>query len=94
MAKVISINHSKHQDEQETKVVFRKFKNGEIIALFPELKEAGGMIMSYMHIGQHGPASTAIVNDTKLATAQEFGPLFMELEAIGYRLAVRKRITL
>lgn len=82
------------KDKDTTKVVFRKFKDGEIIALFPEMKEHGGMIMSYMHVGQHGPASTAIVNDTKLATAQEFGPLFMELEAIGYRLAVRKRITL
>lgn len=94
MANVISINHSERQDVQETKVVFRKFKNGEVIALFPELKERGGNILSYMHVGQHGAASTAIVNDTKLATAQEFGPLFMELERIGYRLAVRKRITL
>ena len=82
------------KDKDTTKVVFRKFKDGTIIALFPELKENGGNILSYMHVGQHGTASTAIVNHTKLATPWEFGPLFMELEAIGYRLAVRKRITL
>ena len=94
MVNVISTNHSEQQDVQETKVVFRKFKNGEVIALFPELKEHGGNILSYMHVGQHGAASTAIVNDTTPATAQEFGPLFIELERIGYRLAVRKRIIL
>lgn len=83
--------NNKRQDV--TKVVFRKFKDGEIIALFPDLKEHGGDVMSYMHIGQHGAASPLIINDTKPATPQEFSPLFMELEAIGYRLAVRQRMT-
>lgn len=83
---------NKHNSET-TKVVFRKFKNGEIIALFPEIDEVGGTIMSYMHVGQHGYASRLIVADTKLATAQEFGPLFTELESIGYRLDVKHRLT-
>jgi hypothetical protein len=82
------------KDKDTTKVVFRKFKDDEIIALFPEIDEVGGTIMSYMHVGQHGYASRLIVADTKLATPEEYGPLFMELEVIGYRLAVRKRITL
>jgi len=77
----------------KTKVIFRKFKNGEIIALFPELKEGRGLILSYMHIGQHGGASPEIVRDTKPATREQFAPLYNELTAIGYRLEVRKRMT-
>lgn len=77
----------------KTKVIFRKFKNGEIIALFPELKEGRGLILSYMHIGQHGDASPEIVTDTKPATPEEFAPLYNELTGIGYRLEVRKRLT-
>lgn len=77
----------------KTKVIFRKFKNGEIIALFPELKEGRGLILSYMHIGQHGDASPKIVMDTKPATPEEFAPLYNELTGIGYRLEVRKRLT-
>lgn len=77
----------------KTKVIFRKFKNGEIIALFPELKEGRGLILSYMHIGQHGDASPEIVRDTKPATREQFTPLYNELTDIGYRLEVRKRLT-
>ena len=39
------------QDKEKTKVVFRKFKDGEIIALFPEIEAAAGdksACMSYM----------------------------------------------
>ena len=44
------------------KVIFRKFKDGEIIALFPGLKwNNAGDICSYMHIGQHGGASPLLV---------------------------------
>lgn len=77
----------------KTKVIFRKFKNGEIIALFPELKEGRGLILSYMHIGQHGAASPEIVRDTKPATSEQFAPLYNELTGIGYLLDVRKRLT-
>lgn len=75
-----------------TKVVFRKFKDGQIIALFPELKERGGMVDSYMHIGQHGSADPFIVHDTKPATADEYRPLADELTAIGYRLDIRRNM--
>ena len=48
------------QDQHKTKVIFRKLKDGDIIALFPELP--GDMnpyhtCESYMHVGQHGAAS-------------------------------------
>ena len=78
--------------EPATKAVFRKFKNGQIVALFPELKERGGMVESYMHIGQHGSADPLIVHDTKPATANERRPLAAELAAIGYRLDIRRNM--
>lgn len=77
-----------------TKVVFRKFKDGQVIALFPqEPWDYKGNIVSYMHIGQHGGASRSIVQDTKLATKEEYAPLLKELKKIGYNdLKVMKKI--
>jgi hypothetical protein len=77
-----------------TKVIFRKFRNGEVIALFPDEKERGGKVGSYMHIGQHGMADRGIVGMTKLATPTEYAPLLSELRSIGYDdLVIRKRMT-
>ena len=78
-----------------TKVIFRKFGNGEVIALFPDEQERGGYICSYMHIGQHGMADRGIVNKTKLATPTEYAPLLSELKSIGYdNLVIRKRMAI
>lgn len=77
------------------KVVFRKFKDGEIIALFPNLKfDNAGNICSYMHIGQHGGASPLLVNNTKLATPEEYKPIYNELlQYWGNSMKICKRIT-
>ena len=82
------------QDTYKTKVVFRKFPDGEIIALFPELHNymESWLIESYIHIGQHGAASYHVVSETKLATPNEYADLKDELESIGYNLDVRKKI--
>lgn len=53
-----------YTDEQQTdmetpiKVVFRRFKEGGVIALFPYIpwNESENTITSYMHAGQHGAA--------------------------------------
>lgn len=79
---------------EKTKVIFRKFKEGDIIALFPE-EEADpnhAHCSSYMHVGQHGAAGYRLVRDTKLATPEEYADLKAELESIGYDLDIRKRI--
>lgn len=80
----------------KTKVIFRKCCNGEIIALFPQL--AGSFnpseCMSYMFCGQHGIASVFIVQDTKLATPDEYATLQDELErVIGYDLHIVNKFT-
>ena len=69
------------------RVVFRKYPNGDIIALFPDIpwNRHGNSITSYMHVGQHGGAhGNAVMSSTVPATAEEFTPLLRELEEIGY----------
>lgn len=80
------------KNKEQTKVVFRKFKDGKIIALFPEIV-SGCYIMSYMHIGQHGDASPMVVSDTRPATKAEYLHLFRELSGLGYNLRVMQRVT-
>jgi hypothetical protein len=47
------------QDTEKTTVIFRKFRQGDIIALFPMINADNkpGHFQSYQHIGQHGAAS-------------------------------------
>lgn len=79
-----------------TPVVFRTFRSGgEVIALFPY--EPGtmdpGTMMSYQHIGQHGPADMGLTAvHTRPSTPDEIRPLKNELERIGYKLKILKRI--
>ena len=43
---------------KKVNVVFRKFEDGEVIAIFPNIypvaKDSKAEVMSYMHVGQHG----------------------------------------
>jgi predicted NAD/FAD-binding protein len=80
---------------KKIKVVFRVFRGGEVIALFPQLlgDRNHWTCESYMHHGQHGSADVALTHVTKLATPEQCAPLERELESIGYVLDVRKRIT-
>lgn len=81
-------------------VVFRKFPDGGVIALFPlermrpwapefdasEFFRTGrqGYIESYMHVGQHGEACYELVRELPGATIKEYAPLLQELKSIGY----------
>lgn len=77
------------------KVVFRKFNDGQVIALFPELPcDNRGNITSYMHIGQHAPASRFIVQSTKPANPEEYADLHAELLRIGYDIEIRKKLNI
>ena len=77
------------------KVIYRKFKEGDIIALFPQIadKVNGWSCVSYMHTGQHSGANPDIVYSTKLATPEEYAELHAELEKIGYNPKPAKRFT-
>ena len=76
-------------------VLFRRFRDGDVIALFPCLPAdclTAWPCQSYMHVGQHGAADPRIVHDTRPARPREYASLRAELEQIGYRLAVRRRL--
>jgi len=81
--------------KDETLVIFRKYKdNGEILALFPEIKDSFtyGGITCYERIGQHGAADyNYCIDITTPASEIEYAPLRAELESIGYNLIVRKK---
>lgn len=82
--------------EPVIKVIFRKFPDGDVIALFPGLPGTANAntCSSYMHVGQHGAADTGLVRDTKPAARAEYAPLLKELRAIGYdNLRIAKRFT-
>lgn len=77
----------------KTKVVFRKFKDGEVIAVFPQISYNYVYYMSYTHIGQHDGCVRHISSFTTPATEEEYKPLLKELQDIGYTaLQVLKRI--
>lgn len=72
------------------RVIFRKFKDGDVIAWLPDVPATPGRCMSYMHIGQHGegeyPAATVP------ASPAEYAALLKELRRIGYKLRVVTRV--
>lgn len=81
--------------EPATRMVFRKFPEGDVIALMPEIPAGlcGDTCQSYMHLGQHSGASySGVVGITKPATPEEYGILKSELEEhYGYNIKVVSR---
>jgi hypothetical protein len=66
------------------KVVFRKYPEGDVIALFCNSANdcRPGNVMCYQHVGQHGEASRQLGRNLKLATPAEYAPLLRELQQI------------
>lgn len=78
--------------DEETLTIFRKFPDGEIIAIFPEMREGNYMCGSYLHVGQHGAGHYHImIHRTEKASPQEYADLKEELESIGYNLKIRQK---
>ncbi len=78
------------------KVIYRKYRDGEVIALFPQIAADvhGYMCQSYLHVGQHGAAVPSIVcKQTKLATPSEYATLHAELEQRGYNPKPAKKFS-
>jgi len=79
----------------KTPVIFRKYKDGEVVAIFPTIPGTQSYdCMCYHHIGQHGVTDQTIINVTKPCTPDEYKDLLEELVSIGYDdLIVRKKFT-
>jgi hypothetical protein len=83
-------------EPETTVVIFRKWSNGDILALFPEIPadNIGYECSAYEHIGQHGAANYGFcIQSTKPASISEAKELKQELEQIGYCLKVCERAT-
>ena len=82
---------------REVKVIFRKWSDGTITALFPEIPSdfSGWSCVSYEHMGQHGAANCSrVMSVTREASPEEYKALLRELGQIGYaRLRIVKRMT-
>lgn len=84
-----------HPGEEPQPVLFRRHRDGGVIALFPYLPAeclSPAACLSYMRPGRFGAADPAIVADTRPARPHEYATLKAELERIGYRLAVHHRM--
>lgn len=70
----------------EIPVIFRKYPDGEILALFPTLPGGRfGECMSYLYVGQHGAADYGhVVRTTRPARREDHADLQAELVQIGY----------
>ena len=82
--------------EEKTIVIFRKYPEGDILAIFPEIpSDAWGYECTvYQHLGQHGGGDCrGMMLATKPAKPSEYKALKKELEQIGYVLEVRERMT-
>jgi len=69
-----------------TKVIFKKFPEGDVIALFPDLPGTNNPYkdcLSYCRIGQHSSASLDL-SGLKPAKESEYKDLYNELVSIGY----------
>lgn len=75
------------------RVVF-KIWEGEVIALLPDATVNPGMVMSYMHIGQHGEADAEFMDSLPMAKYEQYVDLLEELKSIGYKLHVMDSVPL
>jgi hypothetical protein len=60
----------------------------------PDIDEGNGCFSSYMHVGQHGPASRSIVERTRPVDPEDADAqaLVRELTACGYNVRLVRRI--
>lgn len=86
-------------ETQPTSVLFRTErspKDHQVTAVFPT--EPGSTLDPYLtacyaHVGQHGSCSLDWYRSTRPAKPEEYADLKAELERIGYRLKVYRRLT-
>lgn len=69
----------------KTRILFRVFPEGDVIALFPEQVEYNpSFVNSYQHMGQHSAAHVDLIRELRCAKPSEYKPLLSELRQIGY----------
>jgi hypothetical protein len=74
---------------KETPVIFRKFSDGNIIAILPDQLGTNDVYtcMSYQHVGQHSACNPQnLIATTKLAKANEYASLLKELHIVNMHI--------
>ena len=79
-------------DAEKTYTEFRKFDDGDVIAIFPDLayNSYSSLVTSYQTIGQHGAASIELLDDLDVPTKEESAELIAELARIGYNITTTR----
>lgn len=72
------------------RVIFRKL-DGEVFAIFPDQDEGPHLFGCYSHVGQHGLCRRSVVDESTLATPEEYASLLAELRGIYGELNIRQR---
>lgn len=67
-------------------VSFRKFPDGDIIALWDN--DGDAMMHTYMHNGEHCPGHYTLLDELETASPEEYESLYDELDLRGYPLLV------
>lgn len=74
-----------------TPVIFKKFPEGDVIAIFPEDWQGIGTRQSYQAKGQHAPCSVALITELPDAMPDDYTELQNEMESHGaYELYILK----
>lgn len=63
----------------------------DLFAFFVHSDEGGGHKLCYSHVGQHCGCCMEYVNESRLATLEEYEPLLQELDSIGYDVLIPQK---
>lgn len=89
----IDREEKKMDNKDKIKVIFRKWNDGDILALFPEeiVPQTSYNCYSYACIGDYGLADPILcMRETVLATPKEYAKLLKKLQYDGYDLIICK----
>jgi hypothetical protein len=82
-----------NEKELMTEVLFKR-DGSEIFAVMPyDICDRQGNMTTYAHVGQHSSCRPDYVKRCKNANKSEYAELKKELESIGYKLNVIKKIS-
>ena len=78
-------------EEVKTRVIFKKFPDGEVVACLLDVPANRYCVVTYQHVGQHSEGDISTTASFSPANVGEYGSLQEELESMGYVLEIRKK---
>jgi len=94
-ANTFAVSAAQEVAAQNISVIYR-MSRGEVVAAISGYECNPGMVMSYMHIGQHSEASKSWFTNLKAARPEQYAEIHKELKGIyevdGDTLVIMKRM--